>query len=54
MRVLARIVPPGLEGTAQALYGPVGVGAASAVLTLVSGALYVRRYDPRVAEPRSM
>jgi PPP family 3-phenylpropionic acid transporter len=42
MRVLARIVPPGLEGTAQALYGPVGIGAASAVLTLVSGALYAR------------
>ena len=42
MRVLARTVPPGLEGTAQALYGTVGVGAASAVLTLVSGALYAR------------
>jgi MFS transporter, PPP family, 3-phenylpropionic acid transporter len=42
MRALARIVPQGLEGTAQALYGTVGIGAASAVLTLVSGALYAR------------
>jgi PPP family 3-phenylpropionic acid transporter len=42
MRMLARIVPPGLEGTAQAIYGTVGIGAASAVLTLASGALYAR------------
>jgi PPP family 3-phenylpropionic acid transporter len=42
MRLLARIVPPGLEGTAQALYGTVGIGAATAGLTLVSGALYAR------------
>jgi PPP family 3-phenylpropionic acid transporter len=42
MRLLARMVPPGLEGTAQALYGTVGVGAATAGLTLVSGALYAR------------
>ena len=42
MRVLAHIVPQGLEGTAQAIYGTVGIGAASAVLTLVSGALYAR------------
>jgi MFS transporter, PPP family, 3-phenylpropionic acid transporter len=42
MRVLARTVPQGLEGTAQAIYGTVGIGAASAVLTLVSGALYAR------------
>jgi PPP family 3-phenylpropionic acid transporter len=35
-------VPPGLEGTAQALYGTVGIGAASALLTLVSGVLYGR------------
>jgi len=40
MRLLARIVPPGLEGTAQALYGTVGIGGATACLTLVSGALY--------------
>jgi len=42
MRLLARIVPSGLEGTAQALYGAVGIGAATACLTLVSGALYAR------------
>jgi MFS transporter, PPP family, 3-phenylpropionic acid transporter len=42
MRLLARIVPPGLEGTAQALYGTVGIGAATACLTLLSGVLYAR------------
>jgi PPP family 3-phenylpropionic acid transporter len=42
MRLLARTVPQGLEGTAQAIYGTVGIGAASALLTLVSGALYAR------------
>ena len=42
MRLLARMVPPGLEGTAQALYGTVGIGAVTACLTLVSGALYAR------------
>ena len=42
MRLLARIVPSGLEGTAQALYATVGIGAATACLTLVSGALYAR------------
>lgn len=42
MRLIARIVPQGLEGTAQALYGTVGIGAASAVLTVLSGALYGR------------
>jgi PPP family 3-phenylpropionic acid transporter len=42
MRLIARIVPPGLEGTAQAIYGTVGIGAAVALLTLVSGALYAR------------
>jgi PPP family 3-phenylpropionic acid transporter len=42
MQLMARIVPPGLEGTAQALYGTVGIGAATTVLTLVSGALYAR------------
>ena len=40
MRVLALTVPPGFEGTAQALYATVGVGAASALLTLASGWLY--------------
>jgi PPP family 3-phenylpropionic acid transporter len=42
MRLLARIVPEGLEGTAQAIYGTVGIGAATAFLTLISGALYAR------------
>ena len=42
MRLLARIVPQGFEGTAQAIYGTVGIGAASALLTLISGGLYGR------------
>jgi len=42
MRLLARIVPPGLEGTAQALYGTVGIRVTSAGLTLLSGVLYAR------------
>jgi MFS transporter, PPP family, 3-phenylpropionic acid transporter len=40
MRVIARTVPYGLEGTAQAIYGTVGIGTASTLLTLVSGVLY--------------
>jgi PPP family 3-phenylpropionic acid transporter len=39
MRVIARIAPPGLEGTAQALYGT-GIGAVSAAVMMSSGALY--------------
>ena len=42
MRLIARIVPLGLEGTAQAIYGTVGIGAATALLTFVSGLLYAR------------
>jgi MFS transporter, PPP family, 3-phenylpropionic acid transporter len=42
MRLIARIVPQGLEGTAQAIYGTVGVGSAVALLTIVSGTLYAR------------
>ena len=42
MRLIARVVPAGLEGTAQAVYGTLGVGAATALLTLASGALYGR------------
>jgi PPP family 3-phenylpropionic acid transporter len=42
MRLIARAVPQGLEGTAQAIYGTVGIGATSALLTLVAGALYAR------------
>jgi PPP family 3-phenylpropionic acid transporter len=40
MRLLARIVPPGLEGTAQAVYATLGVGTATALLTFAAGALY--------------
>ena len=40
MRVLARSVPDGLEGTAQALYATLGAGLAGALLTIASGALY--------------
>jgi PPP family 3-phenylpropionic acid transporter len=42
MRLIARTVPQGLEGTAQAIYGTVGIGAATALLILISGALYAR------------
>lgn len=42
MRLIVGMVPPGLEGTAQAIYGTVGIGAATALLTLLSGALYAR------------
>jgi MFS_1 like family len=40
IRVLAICVPPQLAATAQALYGTVGVGAATAILIVVSGWLY--------------
>jgi PPP family 3-phenylpropionic acid transporter len=40
MRVIAALVPSQLAATAQAIYGTVGVGAAVALLTLVSGLLY--------------
>jgi len=39
MRLIARVAPAGLEGTAQALYGT-GIGAASALVMVSSGALY--------------
>jgi MFS transporter, PPP family, 3-phenylpropionic acid transporter len=42
MRILVRAVPQGFEGLAQALYASVGVGAATALLTLASGVLYGR------------
>jgi PPP family 3-phenylpropionic acid transporter len=42
MRLIARTVPQGLEGTAQAIYSTVGIGAASALLTIISGMLYAR------------
>jgi MFS transporter, PPP family, 3-phenylpropionic acid transporter len=40
MRLLAQSVPDALAATAQAIYGTVGVGAATALLTLLSGWLY--------------
>ena len=40
MRLLAICVPPQLAATAQALYGTVGVGAATAILIVASGWLY--------------
>jgi PPP family 3-phenylpropionic acid transporter len=40
MRLLAQCVPAELAATAQALYGTVGVGTATAILTLASGWLY--------------
>jgi PPP family 3-phenylpropionic acid transporter len=40
MRILATRVPPELAATAQAIYGTVGIGAATALVTLVSGWLY--------------
>jgi PPP family 3-phenylpropionic acid transporter len=42
MRIIADTVPRDLAGTAQALYGILGVGGASAVLTAASGWLYAR------------
>ena len=41
MRIIARVAPPGLEGTAQALYST-GAGAATAVFSFGAGALYAR------------
>lgn len=40
MRLIGAVVPPELAATAQAFYGTVAVGAATAVLTLGSGTLY--------------
>jgi MFS transporter, PPP family, 3-phenylpropionic acid transporter len=40
MRVLAASVPPELAATAQAIYGTVGIGATTAILTIASGWLY--------------
>jgi PPP family 3-phenylpropionic acid transporter len=42
MRLLAVTVPAQLAATAQAIYGTVGIGAATALLTLLSGWLYAR------------
>jgi PPP family 3-phenylpropionic acid transporter len=40
MRLIARTVPDGLEGTAQAIYATLGIGAATALITFVSGIIY--------------
>ena len=42
MRLIGGVVPAGLEATAQAIYATVGIGAATALLTLLSGFLYAR------------
>jgi hypothetical protein len=43
-------VPSQLAATAQAIYGTVGIGAATPLLTLVSGWLYGRMGPPAFAE----
>jgi PPP family 3-phenylpropionic acid transporter len=40
MRLISAVVPPPLAATAQAIYGTVAVGVATALLTLGSGPLY--------------
>ena len=40
MQRLAESVPPRLAATALTVYGTLGIGAATAVLTLASGSLY--------------
>jgi PPP family 3-phenylpropionic acid transporter len=40
MQRLAETVPPRLAATALTIYGTVGIGAATVLLTLVSGSLY--------------
>ena len=42
MRLIAGVVPSGLEATAQAIYATVGIGAATALLTFLSGFLYAQ------------
>jgi len=42
MRLITDTVPSDLAGTAQAVYGLVGVGGATAVLMILSGWLYMR------------
>lgn len=42
MRLIGGIVPAGLEATAQAIYATVGIGAATALLTFLSGFLYAQ------------
>jgi MFS transporter, PPP family, 3-phenylpropionic acid transporter len=42
MQIITATVPPTLAGTAQAAYGLIGVGGATALLTIFSGWLYGR------------
>jgi MFS transporter, PPP family, 3-phenylpropionic acid transporter len=42
MRIITNTVPSALAGTAQAVYGLVGVGGITAILTVLSGWLYAR------------
>ena len=42
MRLITDTVPSVMAGTAQAVYGLIGVGGATAVLMIVSGWLYSR------------
>lgn len=42
MRLISGMVPAGLEATAQAIYATVGIGAATALLTFLSGFLYAQ------------
>jgi MFS transporter, PPP family, 3-phenylpropionic acid transporter len=42
MRIIAATVPPALAGTAQAVYGLIGVGGTTALLTVFAGWLYGR------------
>jgi PPP family 3-phenylpropionic acid transporter len=46
MRVIVGSVPPPLAATAQAMYGSVAIGLASALLTMTSGVLYARLGAP--------
>jgi PPP family 3-phenylpropionic acid transporter len=40
MQMIAQIVSPRLTATALTIYGPLGVGATTALLTFISGSLY--------------
>ena len=42
MRIIADTVPSSLAGLAQAFYGTVGIGGATALLTILSGWLFAR------------
>jgi PPP family 3-phenylpropionic acid transporter len=42
MRIIAQTVPSSLAGSAQALYGVMGIGGTTALLTIAAGWLYAR------------